>query len=117
MPQAALGFRALRGTKMEKQIMSELTHEQLWKVCQRKPDDYEPYGKRKRLKGTVISGDCAGGSKANDQSNDGSRSFEPGSGTPVVSRGGSNLACWAKPPYDAIREIAACHLAVNNGWL
>jgi hypothetical protein len=43
--------------------MSELTHEQLWKVCQRKPDDYEPYGKRKRLKGTVILGDCAGGCK------------------------------------------------------
>jgi len=33
----------------EKQIMAELTHEQLWHVCQRKPGDYEPYGKRNRL--------------------------------------------------------------------
>lgn len=29
--------------------MAELTHAQLWQVCQRKPGDYEPYGKRKRL--------------------------------------------------------------------
>ena len=51
---------------MEKQIMSELTYEELWRVCQRKPGDYEPYGKRKRLKrlkGTVILGDCSGGCK------------------------------------------------------
>jgi hypothetical protein len=44
--------------------MAELTYEELWRVCQRKPGDYEPYGKRKRLKrlkGTVILGDCAGG--------------------------------------------------------
>jgi hypothetical protein len=32
--------------------MAELTHEQLWQVCQRKPGDYEPYGKRKRLTAT-----------------------------------------------------------------
>jgi hypothetical protein len=43
--------------------MAELTHEQLWKVCQRKPGDYEPYGKRKRLKGTKILSDCSGGCK------------------------------------------------------
>jgi hypothetical protein len=30
--------------------MAELTHEQLWKVCQPKQCDYEPYGQRKRLK-------------------------------------------------------------------
>jgi hypothetical protein len=41
--------------------MSELTHEQLWHVCQRKPGDYEPYGKRKRLKGTTMLSDCSGG--------------------------------------------------------
>jgi hypothetical protein len=29
--------------------MAELTHEQLWQICQRKPGDYQPYGKRKRL--------------------------------------------------------------------
>jgi hypothetical protein len=28
----------------EKQIMAELTHEQLWHVYQWKPSDYEPYG-------------------------------------------------------------------------
>jgi hypothetical protein len=39
--------------------MAELTHEHLWKVCQRKPGDYEPYGKRERLKGTTILGDCS----------------------------------------------------------
>jgi hypothetical protein len=48
---------------MEKQIMAELTHEQLWHVCKVKSGDYEPYGKRKRLKGTVILGDCSGGCK------------------------------------------------------
>jgi hypothetical protein len=32
--------------------MGELTHEQLWKVCQRKPGDYEPYGKHDRLTAT-----------------------------------------------------------------
>jgi hypothetical protein len=26
--------------------MAELTHEQLWHLCQRKPGDYEPYGQR-----------------------------------------------------------------------
>ena len=29
--------------------MADLTHEQLWQVCQCKPGDYEPYGKRNRL--------------------------------------------------------------------
>ena len=46
--------------------MAELTHEQLWQVCQQKPGDYEPYGKRKRLTPTrsaVILGDCSGGCK------------------------------------------------------
>jgi hypothetical protein len=47
----------------EKQIMAELTHEQLWEVCQRMPGDYEPYGKRERLKGTMILSDCSGGCK------------------------------------------------------
>jgi hypothetical protein len=45
--------------------MAELTHE-LWQVCQRKPGDYEPYGKRKRLTATrpaLILGDCSGGCK------------------------------------------------------
>ena len=29
--------------------MAQLTHEQLWHVCQRKAGDYEPYGKHNRL--------------------------------------------------------------------
>jgi hypothetical protein len=33
----------------EAEKLAELTHEQLWQVCQRQPDDYEPYGKRTRL--------------------------------------------------------------------
>jgi hypothetical protein len=43
--------------------MAELTHEQLWQVCQRKAGDYEPYGKRKRLTATrraLILGYCSG---------------------------------------------------------
>ena len=36
----------------EQEKLAELTHEQLWQVCQRKPGDYEPYGKRKRLTAT-----------------------------------------------------------------
>jgi hypothetical protein len=43
--------------------MGELTHEQLWQVCQRKPGDYEPYGKRNRLMAGQIGGDCSGGCK------------------------------------------------------
>jgi hypothetical protein len=46
--------------------MAELTHEQLWKVCQRKPGDYEPYGKHNRLTTTrpaLILSDCSGGCK------------------------------------------------------
>jgi hypothetical protein len=43
--------------------MADLTHERLWHVRQRKPGDYEPYGKRKRLKGTTILSDCSGGCK------------------------------------------------------
>jgi hypothetical protein len=43
--------------------MAELTHEQLWHVCQPKADDYEPYGKSKRLKATTILSDCSGGCK------------------------------------------------------
>jgi hypothetical protein len=43
--------------------MAELTHEQLWHICLLKPDDYEPYGKCKRLKGTTILSDCSGGCK------------------------------------------------------
>jgi hypothetical protein len=46
--------------------MAELTHEQLWHVCQRKPGDYEPYGKHNRLTATTpaqIAGDCSGGCK------------------------------------------------------
>jgi len=46
--------------------MAELTHEQLWKVCQRKPGDYEPYGKHNRLSATrpaLILSDCSGGCK------------------------------------------------------
>jgi hypothetical protein len=42
--------------------MAELTHEQLWQVCQRKPVDYEPYGKRNRLLAGQIGGDCSSGS-------------------------------------------------------
>jgi hypothetical protein len=34
--------------------MAELTDEQLWHVCQGKVGDYEPYGKRKRLKAATI---------------------------------------------------------------
>jgi hypothetical protein len=33
--------------------LAESTHEQLWQVCQRRPGDYEPYGKRKRLAGAI----------------------------------------------------------------
>jgi hypothetical protein len=43
--------------------MAELSHEQLWHVCQRKPGDYEPYGQRKRLTATrpaEIACDCPG---------------------------------------------------------
>ena len=29
--------------------MADLTHKRLWRVCQRKPSDFEPYGQRKRL--------------------------------------------------------------------
>jgi hypothetical protein len=43
--------------------MAELTHEQLWHICQRKPGDYEPYGKRNRLMAGQIGGDCSGGGK------------------------------------------------------
>src|ERR1700692_3058357 len=47
----------------EENNMAELSHEQLWHVCQRKPGDYEPYGKRKRLKATTTLSDCSGGCK------------------------------------------------------
>jgi hypothetical protein len=40
--------------------MAELTHEQLWQVCQQKPGDYAPYGKRKRLKANTILSDRSG---------------------------------------------------------
>ena len=43
--------------------MAQLTHEQLWHVCQRKAGDYEPYGKHNRLTATrpaLILGDCSG---------------------------------------------------------
>jgi len=46
--------------------MAELTHEQLWHICLRKPGDYEPYGQRKRLTATLpaeIACDCSGGCK------------------------------------------------------
>jgi hypothetical protein len=46
--------------------MAELTHEQLWHVCLRKPGDYEPYGTRTRLTATrpaEIACDCSGGCK------------------------------------------------------
>jgi hypothetical protein len=43
--------------------MAELTHEQLWHICLRKPGDYEPYGKRNRLMAGQIGGDCSGGCK------------------------------------------------------
>ena len=43
--------------------MSELTHEQLWHLCERKPDDYEPSGKRNRVMVSQIGGDCSGRSK------------------------------------------------------
>jgi hypothetical protein len=38
--------------------MAELTHEQLWHACQRKPGDYEPYGRRKRLTASDCSCGC-----------------------------------------------------------
>lgn len=41
--------------------MADLTHEQLWHVCQCKAGDYEPYGKRNRLLAGRIGGDCSGG--------------------------------------------------------
>src|ERR1700677_29567 len=50
----------------EENNMAELTQEQLWKVCQRKPGDYEPYGKHNRLTATrpvLILSDCSGGCK------------------------------------------------------
>jgi hypothetical protein len=46
--------------------MAELTHEQLWHVCLRKPGDYEPYGKHNRLTATTppqIASDCSSGCK------------------------------------------------------
>ncbi len=36
-------------TQGEQRNMAELSHEQLWHVCQRKPSDFEPYGERRRL--------------------------------------------------------------------
>ncbi len=39
--------------------MAELSSEQLWHVCQRKPSDFEPYGQRTRL--TAL--DCSCGCK------------------------------------------------------
>ena len=38
--------------------MAELSHEQLWHVCQRKPSDFEPYGERKPVTGSDCSGGC-----------------------------------------------------------
>jgi hypothetical protein len=40
--------------------MAELTHEQLWLICLRKPGDYESYGQRKRLMAGQIVGGCSG---------------------------------------------------------
>jgi hypothetical protein len=39
--------------------MAEPAHEQLWRVCQRKPGEFEPYEERVRLAAT----DCFGGCK------------------------------------------------------
>ncbi len=36
----------------------DLPHEQLWRVCKRLPDDYEPYGAEERA-----TGDCSSGCK------------------------------------------------------
>jgi hypothetical protein len=33
----------------EQENMAELSYEELWHGCQRKPGDFEPYGKRTRL--------------------------------------------------------------------
>jgi hypothetical protein len=41
----------------------ELSHKQLWHVYQRRPGDYEPYGKRDRLIAGQIGGDRSGGCK------------------------------------------------------
>ena len=50
---------------MAQEKMAELTHEQLWHVCQRMPND-EPCGKCKRLTATLpalILSDLSGGCK------------------------------------------------------
>jgi len=39
--------------------MAELSHDQLWQLCQRLPGDYEPYGTQNR----ETFGDCSGGCK------------------------------------------------------
>jgi len=39
-------------------MMPDLTHEQLWRVCQRKASDFEPYGERKRLTASDCSSGC-----------------------------------------------------------
>jgi hypothetical protein len=33
----------------EQEKLAELSHEQLWHVCQRKPSDFEPYGQANAL--------------------------------------------------------------------
>lgn len=42
----------------EEEELTDLSHEQLWDVCQRKATDFEPYGQRTRLTATDCSCGC-----------------------------------------------------------
>jgi hypothetical protein len=42
----------------EQEKLAELTHQQLWTVCERKPSDLEPYGQRRRWAATDCSAGC-----------------------------------------------------------
>jgi hypothetical protein len=50
--------------------MSKTTHEHLWSVCKKIPEDYEPYGQQKR------NGDFEGDEEQPD-SRSGYHGFEP----------------------------------------
>src|SRR6266567_5823327 len=45
--------------RRERERLAELSHEQLWLVCQRKPSDFEPYGQGVRS----TASDCSCGCK------------------------------------------------------
>jgi len=40
-----------------------ITHEKLWEICPKKPEDYDPYGKQSREEGEKWLADCSCGCK------------------------------------------------------